>query len=231
MIELDQQEGSYINICRHYRAIYDTACVQEDEARKLDTLQHMSVYVVLSPFDNEQSDMIHHILLEKSLNKIPTYKVLLEQFTNRELIEQRRFSELYEDELKRGAQATGVFNDSTESGRKRWADLKKRVVEHNIRIMASYYTRITLRRMAELLSLNESETEDFLSTMVVNKTVGAKVDRLDGVVDFTKYQDPNDRLNHWSHNISDLLSMVMKVTHLVNKEEMVHKHLLGVKTD
>ena len=103
----------------------------------------------------------------------------------------------------------------------------QRVVEHNIRIMATYYTRITLKRMAQLLFLTESETEDFLSAMVVNKTVEAKTDRLDGVVNFVKHQDPNDMLNNWSHSISELLSLVMKTTHLVNKEEMVHKHLLG----
>ena len=51
--------------------------------------------------------------------------------------------------------------------------------------------------------------------------------RLDGIVDFTKQQDPNDMLNSWSHNISELLSLVMKTTHLVNKEEMVHKHMMG----
>ena len=105
--------------------------------------------------------------------------------------------------------------------------LLQRVVEHNIRIMANYYTRISLKRMSQLLDLSEGETEDFLSMMVVNKSVEAKTDRLDGVVDFEKHQDPNDMLNNWSHSVSELLSLVMKTTHLVNKEEMVHKHLLG----
>jgi 26S proteasome regulatory subunit N5 len=34
-------------------------------------------------------------------------------------------------------------------------------------------------------------------------------------------------LNEWSHNISDLLGLVMKTTHLINKEEMVHKHMIN----
>jgi len=230
MIELDQHEGTYLNICRHYRAIYDTPCIQEDEEKKLDTLKHMTLYVILSPFDNEQSDLIHRIMEEKALNRTPTYKVLLEQFTNLELIEQKKFSELYEAELKKGTKTsrpTSVFDDLSELGRQRWSDLKKRVVEHNIRIMATYYTKISLGRMAELLALSEAEAEDFLSTMVVKKTVEAKTDRLDGIVDFTKHQDPNDMLNNWSHSISELLSLVMKTTHLVNKEEMVHKHMMG----
>jgi len=229
MVELDQHEGTYLNICRHYRAVYDTPCIKEDDVKKLDCLKHMALYVILSPYDSEQSDAIHHVLKEKPLDKIPHYKRLLEDFTNLELIDYKIFSNQYEAHLRNGSdgiESTSVF-DNTDAGQKRWADMKKRVVEHNIRIMATYYTRITLKRMANLLALTEAETEDFLSTMVVNKTVEAKTDRLDGVVDFVKHQDPNDMLNNWSHSVSELLSLVMKTTHLVNKEEMVHKHLLG----
>ena len=86
------------------------------------------------------------------------------------------FFQNYEADLK--ADVPGVFDDSTELGKSRWGDLKKRVVEHNIRIMATYYTKISLKRMAFLLSLTEAEAEDFLSTMVVNKTVEAKTGEL-----------------------------------------------------
>ena len=48
----------------------------------------------------------------------------------------------------------------------RWADLKSRIVEHNIRMMAKYYTKIRLHRMCNLLALSENETEDCLSDMV-----------------------------------------------------------------
>eukprot|EP00073_Rattus_norvegicus_P028538 XP_006247615.1 PREDICTED: 26S proteasome non-ATPase regulatory subunit 12-like [Rattus norvegicus] len=30
MIQLDQHEGSYLSICKHYRAIYDTPCIQAE---------------------------------------------------------------------------------------------------------------------------------------------------------------------------------------------------------
>ena len=127
MIELDQHEGTYLNICRHYRAVFDTPSIKEDDTKKLDTLKHMALYVILSPYDNEQSDTIHHILKEKSLDKITHYKGLLEQFTNLELIDQAKFSEQYEIHLRNGSDgvsATLVF-DNTEAGMKRWGDLKK----------------------------------------------------------------------------------------------------------
>ena len=54
------------------------------------------------------------------------------------------------------------------------------MVEHNIRVIAKYYTRLTLKRMADLLALSENETEDFLSSMVVKGAVETKTDRLEG---------------------------------------------------
>ena len=127
MVELDQHEGTYLNICRHYRAIYETPCIKEDDAKKLDTLKHMALYVILSPYDNEQSDAIHHILKEKPLDKIAHYKRLLEDFTNLELIDHKIFSSQYEAHLRNGSDGispTLVF-DNSDAGQKRWADMKK----------------------------------------------------------------------------------------------------------
>ena len=67
------------------------------------------------------------------------------------------------------------------------------------------------------------ETEEFLSNLVVNKTVTAKIDRLAGIVNFRRNQDPNDILNDWSHNVNKLMQVVNKSTHLITKEQMVHK--------
>jgi 26S proteasome regulatory subunit N5 len=100
--------------------------------------------------------LVHWISSDKKLEEIPKYKDLLKLFTTMELM---RWSTLVEDygmELRKGSlesPATDVFG-STEEGEKRWKDLKNRVVEHNIRIMAKYYTRITMKRMAQLLDLS-----------------------------------------------------------------------------
>ena len=36
MIELDQHEGSYLSICKHYRAVYDTPVIKEDPGRRTE---------------------------------------------------------------------------------------------------------------------------------------------------------------------------------------------------
>lgn len=122
-----------------------------------------------------------------------------------------------------------IFVAGSEEGEKRWKALKTRVVEYNIRIMAKYYTRVTLKRMAVLLDLSAEETEDFLSNLVSSKTVTAKVDRLDGVVHFQTSQthDVNAVLNNWASGLASLMDLVTKTNHLINREEMVHRHLLA----
>ena len=99
------------------------------------------------------------------------------------------------------------------------------MVEHNIRVMAKYYTRIRITRMAELLDLSTNKTEEALSQMVVSKSVQAKTDRPAGVVHFQQLKDPSDILNDWSSDLSTLMVHVNKTTHLINKEECVHLHL------
>jgi 26S proteasome regulatory subunit N5 len=58
---------------------------------------------------------------------------------------------------------------------------------------------------------------------VCSKTVFAKIDRVDGIIEFQKKLDPEETMNEWTHKIHSLLQLVAKTTHLIAKEEMVHK--------
>ena len=57
---------------------------------------------------------------------------------------------------------------------------------------------------------------------MVKKTIHARIDRPAGVVNFREAKDPNEVLNEWSRNLSSLMTLVSKTTHLINKEEMIH---------
>jgi len=228
MIELCHNEGGYLSICRHYRAVYETPCIQEDKDKMKEALRNVVLYIVLSPYDNEQADLIARISEEVHLEEITLYKELLKNFTTSELIHWTRFRDLYEKELCVGSDAnpaTGVFKKETEQGAKRWSDLKKRVVEHNIRVMEKYYTKITMKRMSELLDLSIEESETFLSDLVTSKTVYAKIDRPAGIVVFRPPKDASDTLNEWSRDVSELMNLLNKTTHLITKEQMVHQLL------
>ena len=125
MIELDQHEGSYLSICRHYRAILSTPKVHENVECRKEYLRYAVLYLLLSPYTNEQSDLLYRMLEDKTLEGIPKYKSLLELFKNQEIIQWRNLCSGYEAELR----SQPVFNAS-EEGEKRWKHLKDRVVEH-----------------------------------------------------------------------------------------------------
>lgn len=223
MIEIDQHNSKYLDICRHYQAVFQTKSIKEDPVKRQQTLKNVVLYVILAPYDNEQSDLIHRVSLEKSLDEIPEYKKLLKAFTTLELISWNVIVSQYEILLRQGTQtilATDVFQPNSEDGKNRWKDFKSRIVEHNIRIMAKYYSRIRLLRMSQLLDLSTDEAEEVLSYMVVNKTIWAKVDRLEGIVNFSAQKHPNETLNDWSRNLNTLMTLVGKTNHLINKEEV-----------
>lgn len=223
MIEIDQHSSKYLDICRHYQAVFQTKSIKEDAVKRQQTLKNVVLYAILAPYDNEQSDLIHRISQEKHLDEIPDYKKLLKAFTTLELISWNFVVTQYETLLRQGTQAclaTDVFQTNIDDGQKRWKDFKSRIVEHNIRIMEKYYSRIRLDRMSQLLNLSSDEAEEVLSYMVVNKTIWAKVDRLEGIVNFSAQKHPNETLNDWSRNLNTLMTLVGKTNHLINKEEM-----------
>ncbi len=53
MIELDQHEGSYLSICKHFRAIVETEAVKDDADKKMEVrkgLIPMKVFTVWQEF-------------------------------------------------------------------------------------------------------------------------------------------------------------------------------------
>ena len=103
----------------------------------------------------------------------------------------------------------------------RWQDLRKRVIEHNVRVIAKYYTRIQMPRLTQLLDLDEEETESYISELVTAKTVYAKIDRPARVVSFAKTRDADEVLNEWSGSMKSLLGLLERIDHLITKEEMM----------
>ena len=134
---------------------------------------------------------------------------------------------------KTGSKAEGKKAEEIDNpGEHRWEDLHKRVVEHvrqlalpegtkltreNIRVVATYYDRITLARLTELLDLPPLTTERTLCKLVTDKTVYARIDRSSGIVTFKPKSNTADILNAWTADIDKMLSLVEKTSHLVSK--------------
>lgn len=165
---------------------------------------------------------MHRIHRDTRNAQVPEDADLLKLFTVHELMRWPEVSRIF------GAHLTGtdifdykVGDSSDQKAAKRWEDLRKRVIEHNVRVVAKYYTRIKMERLTQLLDLTEDETEKYISELVTSKTVFARIDRPARIVNFAKPRDVDDVLNEWSHNMKDLLDHLGRIEHLITKEEMM----------
>lgn len=225
MVRYYLHDFKYSDMCRAYQSMYNTPDVKADEARWKPIFEMVALFAMLSPHDPEQADMLRIIAADKNIDKIESHRDLLKCFLREEIMRWPAIEQLYGPALRQHAVMNTPDPSATDNAAqpRLWRDLRNRVVEHNIRIMAKYYDRITSKRLSQLLDLPLSEAEKFISDLVSSKTIFAKIDRPAGVVSFRKRKDPNDVLNEYSSSVSSLLSLLDKATHLIQRENMVYK--------
>lgn len=217
MIEHGLFHKNYLAVCKYCLQIYNTPKVQADKSLWPESLQNAVFFAILSPYDNEQSDLLHRIYADEKLSDIPIASDLAKSFITSELL---RWS-LFESKFKNFFKATFVFDEKTSESKARLQDLRARVVEHNVRVIAKCFVEIKNARLCELLELTAEETEKVLSKLVVSKTIYARINRPTGIIKFNPPKSPNEVLDDWSRNINSLLDKIQSTCHLIQKEEMV----------
>ncbi|GAB1211274.1 hypothetical protein ATERTT37_000387 [Aspergillus terreus] len=225
-IILANHDYKYLEVCKHFRDVLDTESVENNPEQLRAVLARIVYYIVLSPYDNEQSDLLHRIQQDSRLSMVPVEARLIKLFTIHELMRWPMVAEQFGPHLCN----TDVFSaqpsqSADDQQHKRWQDLRKRVIEHNVRVVAKYYTRIQMGRLTQLLDLTEEETEKYISELVTSKTIYAKIDRPARLVNFAKPRDADDVLNEWSSDMKSLLGLLERIDHLITKEEMMARIL------
>lgn len=137
---------------------------------------------------------------------------------------------------------TDVF--SGPEGQKRLEDLHNRVTEHvcliaafqpnliasqNIRVIAEYYSRISLQRLTDLLFLSKEKTEETLSRLVVSGMIWARIDRPAGIINFRQKRNAEDVMNDWSSDMNKMLGLVEKAWMAMNAE-VAARSVVGSKS-
>lgn len=221
LIKIGIHKDDYLNIARYYLSIYEIKEIKEDRSKWEPILINIVYFIILSPYDNLQNDLINKIDNDNNLKKLELHQKFIKSFITKELMRWPIIKQVYNEEL----QKSQYFN-SSKSNEKHWEDLRSRVIEHNLRVISAYYTKITLSRLNQLLDLTESETEQFIISLVNQGVIFAKINRPAKIVSFAKPKDSNELLNEWSNNVDELLSQIETIGHLITKEEMVH----GIKS-
>ncbi|WFD06688.1 proteasome regulatory particle subunit [Malassezia vespertilionis] len=226
MTRAGMHDRRHLDVAKYYHQVLNTPTIRADQEKTDEALRSMVLFLILSPFDNEQSDMMSRVETMERLDSVPEYRSLLKCFTMPELMRWPGIESLYGPTLR----ATPIFAGSDDA-EYRWSQLHARVVEHNIQVVEKYYTKIRLESLAQLLDLSVVEAEDALADLVTKRTIHARIDRPVGLVDFRPQLSDAEVLNHWSSDMDKLLRTVEKVSHLVEKEWAIHRAGLVVKAN
>lgn len=219
MIEYDTHEKATFDLCQDFHSIYDTPSVRDGEGDQWkEYLRAAVLFLILAPNGNHQQDMLFRVADYKKLEELPEYKTLVKLFTTPEIIG-------YPMENQELLEADPCLAAGGPELLAKWkTDLKLRIVQHNIRTVASYYKQINTKRLADLLGLDENQAERNVADMVSDGSLTyAKIDRPKGIISFDKRKPSEEILSEWNSDIGQLLQLVERSCHLINKENMLHK--------
>lgn len=198
--------------------ILNTSIIRDDPAALADSLQATVIFLLASKYDNHQLDMLHRVREHKALESFAPYAHALTLFATKEIIPSPFPNQ---DLLETHACLARIGGQ--EVADKFVQSLRKRVIQHNLRVVAGYYKRIQFSRLGELLGLDQSTVEDHLSELASSGDAYLRIDRPAAVVTFGEPRPAAGVLSDWASDVGRMLSLMETTCHLIRRENMVHK--------
>ena len=220
MVDYYTQEKNPWEISQCYYKIYNTQETKDNEETLNDSLTSCIIFLILSKYDNHQSDMMHRLKLLKDVEKLDTFKSVLTLLTTMEIVPSP-FPQQVELEIHPSLSRGPCANEETETYFK--SLIQQRILQHNLRVIAKYYKQVHTSRLCQMLSLDDFTLETELSEMSRAADAYVKINRPEGIVSFEKPRNPEEVLSDWSSDISKMLGLMESTSHLINREIMVHK--------
>ena len=225
LIFYNTHENKYFDNAECYKAIYDTLRNNEEVRNKspaeidfgfsLNLRNLLENYVMYLVIDNHSPEQVKHLLelqtkYADDLEQNPHLKGVVEAILSRELVSV--------DTQRYELEGLELFSNKVENPQLHKEHFKKQLIQHNIRVIAKYYDRILLKRVAQLIGISEEVCETELCDAINQHLVQAKIDRLQGLVNFKQRKNENEILNEWRFDIHRILDLVDHTCNLINRE-------------
>lgn len=214
MTDYHRHRKEAFELARDYHEIYRTFTFQKKEQQWRKALQNTVIFLTLSPYSNDQQFMVKSLSLDSHINKIDTCRDMINLFSRKEIVRNAiKYYESFEtlDAVLKGGKELSEH----------WKNIFNiRIIEHNIRVAALYYRRIHGNKLAKLLGVKYRDLEPVIADMISSGEICAKIDRPKDIVYFSHSSCSDNTLSNWVSNISSLLHLIDKTTHLIHKDIM-----------
>ena len=228
MIEYYVHEKMILDAAKAYQTIFDAINKAEgdlatelniDGTLKATAFQNFVIYMLLSPYDNEKVDMLN--IIEARYVRDLEENDLLQRFVHKLLTFE--LMPLNEQEIETQMSVYEPFQAKVENHASHLREFIRQLIQHNLRVIAKYYSKIKISTLSRLIGVPEDRAEQEIGDMVVNKRIEAKINRLAWEVQFKKKnQSTNGMLDDWNSDIKTLLDKVEQTCHLINREKIIH---------
>ena len=111
---------------------------------------------------------------ERSKNIQPHFSIM-ERFFNDAVLKWSELEAFENEHLATHQKATDADN---------YTVLFKATLEHNIQVLSKIYLNISFESMGKLLGIGAEKAESIISNMIAENRIKAKLDQLEGIVEF-----------------------------------------------
>ena len=217
-------EKRYLEMAQAYRTIYDCLKANPDLEAKVRSMQksleNYVWFLLVSPYTNHKVDLLN--ITQTFYKKELEANLMLDKYIKAFLINE--ILPLNQTQLWEDVKSFEPFKKSEvmENATLHYETLQREIIHHNLKVVELYYSRITMVRLSQLCNASVDAVETEIADMVCNSRLRAKIDRIQGIVDFRRQMQPHDYLNDWSSDIKKLLDLVEGTCHLINREHVIH---------
>jgi 26S proteasome regulatory subunit N5 len=191
MIQYYVHEKMILQAAKAYQTIFDTikgaseelqATLNKDGTLMDKSFQSFVIYMLISPYDNEKVDMLN--IVQKNYARELESNDLLGRFVHKLLTYE--LMPLNEQEIEQQMGAYEPFQESTENNKTHLKEFIRQLIQHNLRVIEKYYSKIRISTLSRLIGVPEDRAEQEIGDMVVNKRIQARINRLAWEVTFKK---------------------------------------------
>ncbi|KAL0232840.1 hypothetical protein GEMRC1_011587 [Eukaryota sp. GEM-RC1] len=176
------------------------------------SLSFAARYCLMSELSPERTTLIGRIMEAVVLKEdLPSEVDLLKTTLGSELINITATDELPE-------------SSTTQQFFPNWKLLvKERLIDHNITVIAKFFSRISFDDISSLVQCDVSTMEDRVCTLFGNNVIFCRIDRLKEEISFRKDLDPASEANEWSMSLMSTIDKLEKAVHLIEVEQSFSK--------
>lgn len=222
----------YLDCCEYLLKINELLNLNSADMKEKDlSLKMAIIFAVLAEETPSQKKIMSSLSLRlRELESLPlVYKELLKTFQRSELIRLPAVQAGFASEMTIFEESLTFFSPSPSDAPLtdvRWKHLGKRILEHNVKVIAKYYLSIRIEKMAKLLEIPSPQVEELVGGMIVLGDSGAlnscKIDQIKGVIYFEDTgASPAKVVNDLNGRIQGILGIVSSACHHVSREEMI----------